>query len=500
MAGTLPIKGGHSRVFLIEGRARGDHAPAFKSCLAAGAAAWSFGDVESIECPDPDQYNKWIEVGEIQSASDRPTIGLVGHYALDEESDLRRIAETRCAIDVQIHFGTCTDPSSFLDFTKIDIYPQARVSNWSTGDQGALQQADQAAVDETGDLSSSRIYSALPLGMAERGGDAVINIVVDVVVCDTASCGDCEDESDGCQKVYAIDDGVSGSPGDVADVLYSTDKATTWAAETIDTLAIGEAPDAIACLGLYLFVVSNADCGIHYKLKASVGDGVTTYTRNIGGLTCVAGAPNDAWSVGTYAFIVGDGGYVYGTADITGDVTALDAGVASGGDILHAVHALDDQFAVAVGANGKVVFTTNQTTWAATSALAGAGVNQAVWAMNETNWWVGDAAGVLRYTLDQGVTWTVKALPGTGWAAINDIAFPTLSVGFIAADKTDDGYMLRTFDGGYQWILLPESVGVLPANDSLLAVATCEEDVNFVVGVGEADAASGDGIIIVGQD
>ena len=119
--------------------------------------------------------------------------------------------------------------------------------------------------------------------------------------------------------------------------------------------------------------------------------------------------------------------------------------------------------------------------------------------MSETNWWVGDSAGVLRYTLDQGVTWTVKALPGTGWAAINDIAFPTLSVGFIAADKTDDGYMLRTFDGGYQWILLPESVGVLPANDSLVAVATCAEDVNFVVGVGTADG-NGDGIIIVGQD
>jgi len=501
MAGTLPIKGGHSRVFFIEGRARPDHTPDFKSCLAAGAAAWSFGDIESIECPDPDQYNAWVEVGEIQAAADRPTISLTGHYELDKESDMMRIARTRCAIDVQIHFGVCTDPSDFLEFTKIDIYEQARISNWSTGDQGALQSGDNTPVDETGDLSARSIYSALPLGVAERGGDAVINVMVDVVLCDTASCGDCEDESDGCEKLYAIDDGVSGSPGDIADLVYSTDKGATWAAETIDTLAIGEAPSAVGCLGLYVYVVSNADCGIHYKLKADIGDGLGGWQRNVGGLTCAAGAPNDTWSVGTYAFIVGDGGYVYGTDDITGDVTELDAGVASATDILHAVHALDEEFAVAVGANGVVIFTTNQTTWAA-AADAGAGTNLCVWAMSETDWWVGDNAGVLRYTLDQGVTWTVQVLPGADWTAINDIQFPTASIGFIAADKdgTPDGFMLRSFDGGYQWVLVPESVGVLPANDSLVALATCALDVNFVVAVGAADLASGDGIIIVGQD
>ena len=497
MAGMVPIKGGHSRVFLIEGRARADHPPDFKSCLAAGAPSWSFGDVESIECPDPDQHNSWVEVGEIQAASDRPTIGLTGHYALDEESDLLRIARTKCAIDVQVHFGVCTNPSDFLEFTKIDIYEQARISDWSTGDQGALQSGDNTPVDETANLSAKSIYSALPLGVAERGGDAVVNPIVDVVICDTASCGDCEDESDGCEKVYAVDDGNTGSPGTRPDVLYSTDKASAWGAEEITSLESGAAmANAIACLGLYLFVVSQADCSIHYKLKADVGDG-GPYTETVVGLTCAAGAPRDAWSVGTYAFIVGDAGYIYGSSDITAGVSELDAGVASDTDILHAVHALDDQFAVAVGENGKVVFTTNQSTWTATTTLAGAATNQAVWAMNETDWWVGDAAGVLRYTLDQGVTWTVKALPGANWTAITDIQFPTASIGFITASKAATGHMLRTFDGGYQWVEIPESVGVLPGTTAMTALASCKHDVNFVVGVGTDGT---DGVIIVGQD
>ncbi len=225
MAGMIPVKGGHSRVFLIEGRARGDHTPSFKSCLAAGAPSWSFGDVESIECPDPDQYNQWVEVGEIQAAQDRPTLGLTGHYALDEESDLLRIARTKCPIDVQIHFGVCTDPSDFLTFTKALVFPQGRISDWALSDAGALQSGDNTPVDETANLSAKSIYSILPLGVAERGGDAVINVIVDVVLCDTLSCGDCEVESDGCQVLFAIDDGVSGSPGDVADLVYSTDNA-----------------------------------------------------------------------------------------------------------------------------------------------------------------------------------------------------------------------------------------------------------------------------------
>ena len=108
---------------------------------------------------------------------------------------------------------------------------------------------------------------------------------------------------------------------------------------------------------------------------------------------------------------------------------------------------------------------------------------------------------MLRYTLDQGVTWTVKALPGAAWTAVNDIQFPKDSIGFIVADKATGGYMLRSFDGGHQWVLVPEDVGVLPGNTGLAALAACSFDVNFVVGVGSQATGNGDdGIIIVGQD
>jgi len=99
------------------------------------------------------------------------------------------------------------------------------------------------------------------------------------------------------------------------------------------------------------------------------------------------------------------------------------------------------------------------------------------------------------------VTWTEKDLPGTLWTCINDISFPTDSVGYISAGKnaTPRGYMLRSYDGGYSWVVLPEGVSSLPLNDDIDAHAACTEDPNFVVGVGLADNGT-DGIIVVGQD
>ena len=47
--GYIVAQTGFSRVFLIEGRARPDHAPTYESCLMAGSPSVSFGDVERIE-------------------------------------------------------------------------------------------------------------------------------------------------------------------------------------------------------------------------------------------------------------------------------------------------------------------------------------------------------------------------------------------------------------------------------------------------------------------
>jgi photosystem II stability/assembly factor-like uncharacterized protein len=105
----------------------------------------------------------------------------------------------------------------------------------------------------------------------------------------------------------------------------------------------------------------------------------------------------------------------------------------------------------------------------------------------------------LYYTINQGVTWTEKGFSGSGAGVVYDIVFSTDSVGYLAhASATPKGRILRTIDGGYSWKLVPEKTGTMPGNDKINAIAYCETNPNFVVGVGLADDLI-DGFIVVGQ-
>ena len=498
--GYNPAKTGFSRVFLIEGRARGDHQPDYKSCLMAGAVTQSFGEPERIECPDPDRYGEFVEVGEVQGAVERGATTLTGRYASDLASDLLRIAKKRCDVDVQVHLGACTDPRDFNTFTKALILEKARLTNRDTEDLGALSSDANAAVNESANISFDEQYEVLPLTFTEKGQSTVTNPLIDVVICDVQSCGECEDESDGCQKIYAVSLSSAGSPGTAPDVVFSLDKGLTWSADNIHTMTPAQEANGIACVGLYVVVVSEDTESHHFKLKSEVDNATADNWQEVTTGYAAGSGPLDIWSVGVYAFIVGEGGYIYGTGAPDTSVTVLDAGAATTNN-LNAVHALNDRFAVAVGDSDTVVYTEDQETWVTATATGGGNNLLCVWCKSMDEWWVGDSGGQLWYTVDRGVTWTEKDLPGTLWTEINDISFATGSVGYISAGKsaTPRGYMLRTFDGGYSWVVLPEGVSSLPLNDDIDAHAACEEDPNFVVGVGLADNAT-DGIIVIGND
>ena len=501
MNSFTPGRTAFSRVFIIQGRAGPENKPKYRSCLKAGPMSWAFGDVEPIQCPDPNEWGEFVEVGEIKGAKERATNSLTGRYAADLESELLMLAKLRCPVDVQVNFGACTDPRNNNVFTKKLIWEPASLGTYSTGDLGALSSDENALVNESVDLSIGDHYEVLQLTFQQRAPVLVTNEINDIVICDRVSCGDCEEESWGCEKIYALQGGIIGSPGTAPDVLYSLDKAGTWASDEIDSLFANEAADAIACLAGYVFAVSNASCSLHWKTQADVNAGV------VGGWTEVATGfvptkcPNDAWSVGTGAFVVGDGGYVYYTTDPTTGVSVMDAGVATISN-LNAVHALDDEHAVAAGDGDAVVRTVNRVNWAAPAATPGSGANLlCVWMRTEDEWWVGTSNGRLYVTINAGVVWTQVQLPGTAPTAIHDIQFATPSVGYVSGAAGGASAMWRTYDGGNSWVRLPEGSGNLPTSIQLTALAACEDDVNFVVAGGRRDGTpAGDGVLIVGED
>lgn len=494
-----PLQTGFSRVFLIEGRARGDHVPVYMGCMRAGGIDWSLGDITKIECPSDKGYDKFVERGKSKGAADRPSTSLVGRYAADLESELARLARIGCSFDLHYHIGVCTDPTLFNTFQKAIVWEEVDLTNYSSDDIGALEEGERSAVNETGAISAREFYEVLRLAFSEVAGDIVTNEVVDVVVCDAISCGECEEESDGCERVYAVTLGGGGSPGTPADVVYTLDGGAGWNTSEVDSLGAAENPTALACVSGYVVVVSNDSCSLHYVLQTDldmVGD--ETWIENLTGFVAT-GCPNDIWSVGNYAFIVGDNGYIYGVADPTVGVTVLDAG-ASTGLTLRAVHAMDRNTAVAVGSNGVVVRTLNGgDTWQEMNRPTGLGVHlHCVWVKTETEWWVGSSDGRLFYTLDGGVIWNLAFDWGGG--IVYDIAFS--KDGMMAVSHTTAaplGRLLRSYDGGNSFVVLPEGPEAMPAAQRFTALALCTNDVNIVCGVGLDDGGV-DGIVVWGED
>jgi len=497
-----PAVTGNSRVFLIDGRARADHRPAYQSSVKAGSPSQDFGDVTKIEVPSSSEFGKFIEVGQIRGATDRVTITLTGRYALDIKSELLKFARGGCALDLHINFGACTNPSDYNTFQKKVVIENAFLTNWSTEDMGALGSDERAKVDESVDVSGRDIYELKPVNWAERGGDVVTNELVDSAICDTASCGDCQDESDGCQKFFAISLAAGGSPSTPADVVFSIDGGSTFLAHDIDSMGVGDDPDEVDCVGSYLIVVSEDSGGLHYALLSEF-DGTTDpdFTAVTTGVVS-GGEPRaiGADPTNNIAFVAGAGGYIYSLTDPTAGLTVLDAGV-SHTDQYNAVDTFNEDFAVAVGNSGIIAKTENGSTWTSVSTPVGVGVNiNTIAIKNKDEWWIGTDTGHLYYTLDGGTTWTEKAFSGSGSGIIWHVEIANDTVMYMAHETSaNSGRILRSTNGGYDWAVMPEGVGSLPLNDRVNAVAACSNNPDIVFGVGLADDAS-DGFIIVGSD
>lgn len=494
-----PLQTGYTRVFLIAGRARGDHRPEYYSSLKMGALSQSFGDVTKIEIPDPDEYNKYIEIDRIRGAVERATFNLMGRYAAAVKSRLLTLAHEGCPVDIQLHMGECTDPTAFNTFTKAIIAEDSIITNHSTDDLGALESGEAAVVNETADISAREYYEVVPMTFVSRAGDAIVNHVNDIIITDSASCGNCSVESDGCQRVFAVTDLAGGSPGTPPDILYSGDGGTTWAAHDVDTLTAAQNAESVAGVGDYVVVVSNIAGSLNYAEIQDFIDGIDPVFTEVTTGFVAGGSPNHIWSLGRESYIVGDNGYIYYTDDPAAGVEVLDAGAATADD-LRFIHALDDEHVVAVGDNGAVVFANDGESFDAAPVFpVGVGINlTSVWVKNDTEWWVTSSNGKVFYTLNSGKSWTEKVMPGTTPTKMNRIAFSKDSVGFASGVVSSHARIYRTFDGGYSWVVLPEGTGSMPLADEFLGLTICENDPNIVLAAGIADNAT-DGVIILGK-
>lgn len=490
------IKRGQTRVWLMESGAGPAVAPEYMGVMRAGAIAWDFGEGSNIEIPADDQYNAFQVVDSLPGTKGKPTIPLTARYT-DQLSELLRMARRGCTNDLQVHMGACEDLQDFTGgWRKIVALDSFSLTNYGTDDLGALESGENGTVNENANASGLDLYEIKRLSLAEICGVSVVQEVIDVTYGDIKSCGgDCGLPSDGCEKLFGLVKTVGGSPGLGAQVVFSADGGSTCDASPITTLPANQEPSQLAKLGTYLVVVAEGSTSHHYALLDDILAGTEVWQEVAAGYT---NAPRCIFALKAgYSWIGGAGGYIYSLGNPNDSPVVLDAGAATAQN-LNAIHAFDETHILAVGAANAVVHSTDGTTFAAVTGPAPAVALNCCWMKSETEWWVGSAAGNLYYTRDSGVTWTAKAFPGSGAGVVQDVLFVTSQVGYLShSTAAPAGRILRTIDGGYQWYVLPEGTGSIPANDRITRLAHCG-DPNVILGGGLADNGT-DGILIKGS-
>ncbi len=493
------MKSDLSRVWLIKFTAGPGNEPSYEGLARAGEPSWSLGDITPIYIADPDRYGAFLLVDTIRGDKGLPQMSVTWRYLIDRASTLNRIIRSGCDHDIQIHMGACQDPQSFnAGWSKILVLPHAAPSNWSAGQLGALQPDDRQLVNEEVAFTGWDLYEILQMTYEEQATSELVQEVVDIVICDSVTCGACGLPSNGCDRVLALTLSAGGSPGLPAEIVFSSDGGLIYSDTNITTLAANEDPNEFACVGINLVVISEDSESLHWASLADIFAGAETWAQvttgfvaNFGPLAIHSESARQTW-------IVGETGYIYFTSDPTSGVVVQDAGVATTQNLL-SVHAYDMLNVVAVGESNAVVFSRNGgNTWAAIVGPS-VGVNlNTVWMRGPNEWIIGDAGGQLWYTLDAGANWTEKTFPGSGAGGIRDVHFANRTVGYMAHDTaTPLGRVLRTVDGGHSWYVAPENNQPMPANDRFNMLAPCIEQPNIVWAGGLGDDAS-DGIIVKG--
>lgn len=490
-------KSSQTRLFLIEDRAGPANAPLYQSLARALGVSWPQGDITPIRVPDPAQYGRFVTVDRIKGQQGLPTVSIESRMTRNL-SVILDLVRKGCAFDVQLHAGVCEDPRNFNGgWEKIYVLEGAEATSYDTGELGALDGDQDTPVNETVPLTGLDWYEIKRMAGTELGSSLIVQKVVGVVICDSRQCGECGLPSNGCEKFFAVTMSAGGSPGLPAEVIFSPDAGITMGETMITSIGAAEDPTGLACVGTYLVVISNESLSLHYASIADILNGEETWNEVSSGFV-VSKGPNAIFSVGSHAtWIVGDGGYIYFTDDVTDGVEVQSAGTVSVQN-LSAIHGVDEENIVVVGASNTVLVTSDGgLNWASVVGPAVGVALNTVWMKSELEWFIGDAGGNLWYTRDGGANWVQKAFPGDGAGQVRDIKFATPTVGYMAHDlATPRGRILRTVNGGNSWYVLPEQAGLsLPLNDQIAALAACSENPNFVLGAGLADNAT-DGILI----
>jgi hypothetical protein len=459
----------------------------------------SAGEKEPIFAKDLSRRGKWYAKGKKYALPDTHNTGLRMSMPRKTASLLEDVYKTGCPLNIQVPISKCTTLEEFNSGWESKLlYEGADLSEITIPPLGGEQGEDLDEVWIEGPMTFEYFDRILKMRFTERAEDTILYEAIDGVWCGPPSCGDCGPYDEGCNHLYVITRANVGSPGLSGQLVYTNNKVD-YAVIDIPTLG-GLDPDAIACVGDYLMVISEAAGNHQYIQRATVlaaADWVEVDT----GYVAFHGPRAIYAKSASEVFIGAAAGYIYKTTDYQTSVETVEAGTLTTEDI-NAIDGDGGDVIVAVGDNNIVLLSTNdgETFGLLDGPLAGSDL-QAIAVLDAYNWIVGGDGGAFYRTNDQGTTWTAIPFQGSGAGAIVhdvEMSAQTNQVGYAAIEISGVGYVYRTTDSGTHWYRNAPAIVGLDDNDRIDFVAPCPDNIN-VVAAGGLDATGADGYLAIAE-
>lgn len=451
------------------------------------------GDLNPVYVKNPAVANQFLIARINRGAPELGEFTFLEYIKRTTRSVLERIAKLDCPVVFAIKLDNCNRPDDPDVYESIFVVPDLRMSAL---EMGSMQTRDaNEPLEYTGTMSHTDAWDRFfGLRFQEEAEALILAEVLDVAYTDEVSCGNCAPFNGGCDVLFALTSANSGSPGLSSQIVVTRDGGVNYNKYDIASLG-GKSGSAMSIAGSKMVVVSEADGAHHVAPIADVSAGqwskVSTGYQVGGSPRCIIALQPSR------VFIGGAGGYVYKSTDV-------DAGV----EVVHDA-TLTTENANAIHGNGQVIMTAHDNnvilissndgeTW---SAITGPSVGQnltAIWVNNANQFWVGDNAGQLWWTMDGGTTFTQKLLPDqSNLTAILDIKFGDFynQWGAISVQKTATSEVYVTPYGGRKFYRTTPQIiqlGTLP--ERINKIALCGSD--HIAAAAKA-AGSTDGVLAV---
>ncbi len=386
-----------------------------------------------------------------------------------------------CPPNILIYYSNCgadDDPTNYdfidyLDTVRITEVSQAGVVN-AIGADGATD----VGVDIVNEISANfqRKLVLRPLLSTEFTISALSNrVIADISVCDPdPECGECDNDTIGCQTLWIITNGSPNIYGD-AEIYKSTDGGVTWVQQTSVMTADSDDLSAVSCNG-DVVVITN---GITSEYQFT-NDGGTTMTL----VTTPDQIINDVFVLSpTKIWFAANAGNIYFSSDKGASIVTQDDGVATSQN-LNSIHFADSQLGYTVGVSNAFVRSTDGgTAWALVTGPAVGVTLNVVRAVPDTDiLFIGDANGVVYRSIDKGATFTTVLTGVTAFAGgIDDIAICNCNRILVAGQDVNGlGAVRESIDGGSTFTSVTTPAA---AAEAINALTCC--DVNTYFGVGD---------------